>query len=86
MRNANLALISVPGDFATADWAHPAIEFAIDAAHVRFAMHIGPGGPLQTDEATARRAMRPKRLEPRGFSQASARLRPRLAFGLPQGA
>jgi hypothetical protein len=34
----------------------------------------------------SRRAMQPKRLQRRGFSQASGRLKPRLAFGLPQGA
>jgi hypothetical protein len=33
-----------------------------------------------------RLAARPKHLQRRGVSQASARLRPRLAFGLPQGA
>jgi predicted Zn-ribbon and HTH transcriptional regulator len=33
-----------------------------------------------------RLAMRPKRLQRCGFLQASARLTPRLAFGLPQGA
>jgi hypothetical protein len=33
-----------------------------------------------------RRAMWPKRLQQRGFSRASARLRPRSAFGLPQRA
>jgi hypothetical protein len=34
----------------------------------------------------SRRAMRSKHLQRRGFSQASARWRTRLAFGLPQGA
>ena len=62
---------AAPTSFAEAPW-HTAqvLQSAADFRH----------------EHTSRRAMRTKRLQRRGFSQASARLRPRLAFGLPQRA
>jgi hypothetical protein len=37
-------------------------------------------------DQTVRRVVRPKRLQRRGFSQASARWRTRLAISLPQRA
>jgi hypothetical protein len=56
------------------------------AAAPRHTAQVLKSTPDFRHDQTSRRAIRPKRLQRRAFSQASARLRPRLAFGLPQGA
>jgi hypothetical protein len=52
-----------------------------DTAHKCFNQHRIFDASKRLD-----REMRPNRLQRCGFSQASARLRPWFAFGLPQGA
>jgi hypothetical protein len=56
------------------------------AAAPRHTAQVLQSAPDFRHDQTSCRAMRPKRLQRRGFSQASARLGTRLAFGLPQGA
>jgi hypothetical protein len=56
------------------------------AAAPRHTAQVLQSAPDFRHDQTSRRAMRPKRLQRRAFSRASARLRPQLAFGLPQGA
>jgi hypothetical protein len=56
------------------------------AAAPRHTAQVLQSAPDFRCDQTSRRAMRPKHLQRRSFSQASARSRRRLAFGLPQGA
>jgi hypothetical protein len=58
-------------------------SFAVARRHTAQVLQSAPD--FRHDQ-TSRRAVWPKRLQRRGFSQTSARLRPRSAFGLPQGA